>query len=131
MAWDGSVIYQIGKDFAIIELTNFDADGESSSIIDLRHTIGFIPSRYTMAAKRTAGATAVISVDLKGYMYGSGGNGVDLITITGSAGSADALHTQLDGSGADDIFPAFPKLQVVVDTVGAGNTLTIEVLCVK
>jgi hypothetical protein len=130
MAWAGGT-QTITHEFGCIKIvtTNFDANGEYGTAIDLADYVkyhnGMLPKGGSMALSvdQTSGTTAVVAVSLQGSLDG-GTTYMDIVDLTDceSTGISDSIS----GCKYDNVMVNAPirHVRVYVTTVGAGNTLT-------
>lgn len=104
-----AVITKIAKNVLKITVPDLDADSEYA-VIDLRTYKMEGAQDFTMQVQRTVGATDVVAVHLKAS--NDGVNFVAIITETSHEGWSAVVGK------------ACQQIQVLVTTVGAGNTLT-------
>ena len=106
-------IQQVLDDTIIIQVTGFTADAENGDAVDILATYGWIPDKVGVSVVRTAGATAVIDVDIQ-HSYDNT-NFTQAVNATASDGT---------------VYTATGKLarywRVYITTVGVGNTLTVN-----
>lgn len=108
-----------------IEAAGFDADGENMVVDLLRYNIDRYPTDWSFIITRTVGSTNTISVALQGSINNSVFE--DILTETDVTGGTSAhVHTVNDYSGSASPRKQYRYIKLLVSTIGAGNTLTIE-----
>lgn len=109
-----AVITKVAKNVLKINAPDFDADVEEL-IVDLATYRMEGAQDYTMHVQQTAGATAVVEVNLQ-----ASSDGTNYSTIL--------QETGVNASGWDAVADrACAKVKILVTTVGAGNTLAVVV----
>lgn len=102
-------------DALIYTASGFTADAESATEI-FALDYGFMINGLLATVARTAGSTVAVQVDIKRRIAGASVQD-DALTITDSGGTYEEV---LNKPGS--------TWQIVVDTVGSGNTLTVTVI---
>jgi len=106
-------IEQVLDETVIIQDTGFTADTNTGTVVDALGTYGFIPDKVGISVVRSAGATAVVDVDIQ-HSYDNT-NFTQAVNATASDGT---------------VVTATGKLarywRVYITTVGVGNTLTVN-----
>lgn len=112
MAYTGTPTYVRCENGVHYEATGFNADAETVTI-NVLDKFGFIPTKHSIVVKRTAGSTDVIDVDLD-----LSDDNTAWETIATLASSSTPVQTSVvDKMGK--------YIRIIVNTVGAGNTLTL------
>lgn len=110
MVYAGTQTHTLLGRSLLVSTAGLDADAEEGTAFDMA-TYGFIPMRLSLIVERTAGATALIALDIQG-------------SIDGTTYTSLAAVTAKDTEAVDDTLSAYRYFKCVCTTVGLNNTLT-------
>ena len=129
MVWAGGT-QTITREHNCVKIvtTNFDADGEVATAIDItdysKSMGGLLPKgrNMSLSVDQTAGTTAVVAISLQGSLDNSTWRDIIDLTDCEATGTSDAIG----GCAHDNDMLNAPVryLRIYCTTVGAGNTLT-------
>ena len=112
--------YEDGERFLQF-VDNIDADNEKC-VIDLTMLRGLKPNKWTMVVETVTGATALIDVNLTGYITDLTMAGVEIMNVT-----ADDTYETFPDESAPAEHVNYHQIQLDCDTVGSGNTLRAHI----
>ncbi len=132
MAWTGGTQVITAQNGCLkIVTTNFDANGEFATAVDLAAQLkawfpgGIFPrgSACSMTVDQTAGTTATVAISLQGSLDGGITYG-DVVDLTDCEATATSDHSAGCAYNNDFLNATLTHVRVFCTTVGAGNTLT-------